>query len=316
MSVRRSQIEPLVEKGSRRARATMWAIRRVTLMMAGAQLGITLCTVGLGAVAEPSIAHLLEPAFTAVGLPEAVVHPAAFVIALLIVVGLHVVIGEMVPKNLALAAPDEAALALGPVLRAMVRATQPLIVALNGIANGLLWLVRVTPRDEVADSVTHEEVGHLLAESRREGLLDSDEHRLTTEALSFAERRAADVAIPLSSVVLIGPDTTAGDIEGLAARTGHSRYPRRDPNGELSGYVHLKDILDVAADRPTEPVPEARIRPLPAISATTPLVDVLAALRDGASHLARIDDDQGSTTGVLTLDDVLLRLVPSRHPQD
>lgn len=316
VSVRRSQIEPLVEKGSRRARATMWAIRRVTLMMAGAQLGITLCTVGLGAVAEPALAHVLQGWFGAVNVPEAMAHPVAVVVALLVVVALHVVIGEMVPKNLALAAPDRAALALGPVLGTMVRATRPLITGLNGIANAVLWVVRVKPQNEVADAVTHEEVAHLLAESRREGLLDQDEHRLTAEALSFAERTARDVAIPLDSVVVIGPDATPADVEELAARTGHSRFPRRDARGVLSGYVHLKDVLANTADQRSTPVSTSQVRPLPAISSATPLVDVLAALRDGASHLARIDDATGATTGVLTLDDVLLRLVPPRHPQD
>ncbi len=316
VSVRRSQIEPLVEEGSRRARATLWAIERVTLMMAGAQLGITLCTVGLGAVAEPAVAHLLEPVFEAVGLPTGAVHAVALALALLIVVSLHVVIGEMVPKNLTLAVPDQAALVLGPILRTMVRAISPVIVALNATANALLRLVRVTPQDEVADSVTHEEVGHLLAESRREGLIDPDEHRLTAQALAFAERCAADVAIPLDSVVQIGPDATPEQVEALAARSGHSRYPRRDAAGDLSGYVHLKDILTDGAERPSEPVPAERIRPLPALPAATPLVDVLAALRDGASHLARIHDDAGSTIGVLTLDDVLLRLVPARHRED
>jgi CBS domain containing-hemolysin-like protein len=316
VSVRRSQIEPRVEAGSRRARATMWAIQRVSLMMAGAQLGITLCTVGLGAVAEPAVARLIEPGFAAVGLPEAVAHAVAFAIALLIVVGLHVVIGEMVPKNLALAEPDEAALALAPVLGALVRGVRPVVWGLNAVASGLLLLFGVRQRDEVADAVTHEDVGHLLAESRREGLLDSDEHRLTAQALSFAERTAADVAIPLEEVIVIEAGATAADVEGLAADNGHSRYPRWDAHGRLTGYIHLKDILDDASERPTEPVPAGHIRTLPAIPGTTPLVDVLAALRHGASHLARVDDDQGSTIGVLTLDDVLLRLVPARHPPD
>jgi CBS domain containing-hemolysin-like protein len=316
VSVRRSQIEPRVEAGSRRARATLWAIQRVSLMMAGAQLGITLCTVGLGAVAEPAVARLLEPGFAAVGLPEAVAHGVAFALALLIVVGLHVVIGEMVPKNLALAAPDQAALALAPVLGALVRWVRPVVFGLNAVASAMLLLVGVRPRDEVADAVTHEEVGHLLAESRREGLIDPDEHRLTTEALSFAERTAADVTIPLDEVVVIDAGTTAAEVEEVAARNGHSRYPVRDESGRLTGYIHLKDILDDAAERPSEPVPPEHIRALPAIRETTPLVDVLAALRDGASHLARVDDEAGSTIGVLTLDDVLLLLVPARHPTD
>lgn len=313
VSVRRSQIEPLVAKGSRRARATLWAIRRVNLMMAGAQFGITLCTVGLGAVAEPAVASLVARWFEAVGLPESLTHPVAVVIALLIVVALHVVIGEMVPKNIALAAPHQSALVLGPALGALVRATRPLVTGLNEVANALLRLARVEPKDEVTDAVTHEEVAHLLEESRREGLLDPDEHRLAEQALGFATFTASDVAIPLDSVVLVGPDATAADIEELAARTGHSRYPRLDERGELSGYVHLKDILTDTAERPSEPIPAAKVRPLPVITATTPLVDVLAALRSGASHLARIDDVDGGTIGVLTLDDVLLRLVPVRH---
>ncbi|GAA2758720.1 hemolysin family protein [Actinopolymorpha rutila] len=316
VSVRRSQIEPLVEAGSRRARSTMWAIRRVTLMMAGAQLGITLSTVGLGAIAEPALAHLLQPAFEAVGLPHALLHPVAIVIALLVVVALHVVLGEMVPKNIALAAPDRAALTLGPPLRAMVRAIRPLITGLNGVANGVLWLLRVTPQNEVDDAVTHEEVGHLLAESREEGLVDEDEHRLTTEALAFAEGTAGDVAIPLDSVVLIGAGATAAEVEELSARTGHSRFPRRDAEGALSGYVHLKDVLAGTTDEEPRPLASAQIRRLPAITTATPLVEVLSALRLGASHLARVDDEAGATTGVLTLDDVLLRLVPPRRHQE
>ena len=321
VSVRRSQIEPLVEAGSRRARSTMWAIRHVTLMMAGAQLGITLSTVGLGAVAEPALAHLLQPAFETIGVPHGLLHPVAIVIALLVVVALHVVLGEMVPKNIALAGPDRAALILGPPLRAMVRATRPLITGLNGVANGVLWLLRVTPQDEVDDAVTHEEVGHLLAESREEGLVDEDEHRLTSEALAFAEGTAGDVAIPLDSVVLIDARATPADVEELCARTGHSRFPRRDAEGVLSGYVHLKDVLlkEVLADTVDErpgPLAPDQIRQLPAITTGTPLVEVLAALRLGASHLARVDDDSGTTTGVLTLDDVLLRLVPPRRHQD
>jgi CBS domain containing-hemolysin-like protein len=316
VSVRRSQIEPLVARGSRRARATLWAIRRVNLMMTGAQAGITLCTVGLGAVAEPAVAGVVARGLEAVGLPEGLAHPVAVAISLLLVVALHVVIGEMVPKNIALAAPLQSALVLGPVLGALVRATRPAVTGVTRVANTFLRLVRVEPKDEVADAVTHEEVAHLLEESRREGLLDPDEHRLAEQALGFATFTASDVAIPLESVVLVGPNATAAEIEELAARTGHSRYPRLDERGQLTGYVHLKDVLTDTVERPSEPIAPTKVRPLPVITATTPLVDVLAALRSGASHLARIDDADGGTIGVLTLDDVLLRLVPARHVTD
>jgi CBS domain containing-hemolysin-like protein len=171
ISARRSSIEPLAEAGSRRARTTLAAMERVSLMMAGAQLGITVCSLGLGAV-EPAVAHLLEPVFEALRVPGALVHPISFAIALAVVVALHVVIGEMVPKNLALAGPDRAALALTPPLAAVVRVLRPVIVVLNALANGVLRLLRVAPKDEVTSSFTRDEVAGLFDQSRAGGLLD------------------------------------------------------------------------------------------------------------------------------------------------
>ena len=136
VSARRSQIEPLAQQGSRMARTTLTAMENVSLMMAGAQLGITICSVGLGAVGEPAVAHLIEPLFERAGVSEAFLHPVAFVVALAVVVFLHVVLGEMVPKNIAIAGPDRAALVLGPPMLGVVTLLRPLIVSLNAIANG------------------------------------------------------------------------------------------------------------------------------------------------------------------------------------
>lgn len=270
VSVRRSQIEPLADAGSRRARSTLRAIRRVSLMMAGAQLGITICSLGLGALAEPALAHLMEPAFHAVGMPEDLQHPVAFAIALLIVVGLHVVVGEMIPKNLTLAAPDRAALLLGPVLSGMVRAAQPVVVGLNAVAAAVLRIFNVTPRDEVSSAVTREEVGHLLAESRAEGLMDREEHDRTAHALTFIQLTAADAATPLDELVTIGPTSSPVDVERLAAQSGHSRFPRLDADNVLSGYVHLKDVLAAPASMQDRPLPASWVRPLPTVRAETP----------------------------------------------
>ena len=149
MAARRSQIEPMAADGSRRAKETLWAMEHVSSMLATAQLGVTVCSLGLGAVAEPAIAHLLEGAFEAVSLPEGLVHPVAFGLALALVVYLHVVIGEMVPKNLAIAGPERAALLLAPALVWLSRALSPLIQVLNGVANWVLRRMRVVPSDEV-----------------------------------------------------------------------------------------------------------------------------------------------------------------------
>ncbi len=150
VSVRRAQVEPHAEAGSPRARTTLRAMSKVSLMMAGAQLGITVCSLGLGATAEPALAHLIEPLFASLGVPEAWVHPVAFTLALSVVVVIHMVLGEMVPKNIALAVPDRTALALGPPLYAVVTLLRPVIWTLNQGANLVLRLLGVQPRDEVA----------------------------------------------------------------------------------------------------------------------------------------------------------------------
>ena len=146
ISARRTQLEPRVQAGSRTARMALRAIESLTLVIAAAQLGITICSLGLGAVGEPAIAHLLEPAFEAASVPEGIVHTVSFVIAMTIVVFAHVVLGEMVPKNLALVGPDRAALFLGPFMLAVVAVLKPFVVLLNGTADIMVRLFRIEPQ--------------------------------------------------------------------------------------------------------------------------------------------------------------------------
>jgi CBS domain containing-hemolysin-like protein len=166
LSARRSQIEPLAQAGSRAGRTALRAMEQVSLVMAGAQLGITICSLGLGAVGEPAVAHLLEPVFHAMRVPDAALHPVSFVVAMSIVVYLHVVLGEMVPKNIALAGPTRAALVLGPPMMVVVTVLRPVILLLNVAANGILRLIKIEPKDEVSSSYTREEVAALVEESR------------------------------------------------------------------------------------------------------------------------------------------------------
>ncbi len=224
ISARRSQIEPLADQGSRPARTTLWAMENVSLMLACAQLGITVASLGLGAVAEPALAGFLEPAFAAAGLPEGLVHPLAFALALTVVVYLHVVVGEMVPKNLAIAGPERAALVLAPPLVAVARALSPLIRVLSAVTGVLLRLMHVEPKQELASAFTAEEMHSIVAESRREGLLE-DKHGLVTGALELGERRAGDVMVPLERLVTVPRGSTPAQVEATVARTGFSRYP-------------------------------------------------------------------------------------------
>jgi len=278
-------------------------------MLAGAQLGITICSLLLLAVVEPAVAHLLEGPFGALGVSDALLHPVAFVIALGVVGVSHVVLGEMVPKNIALAKPDRAALALGPPLVMIVRLLRPAIAALNAIANGLLRLGGVEAQDEVTSSFTREEVAGFVEESRREGLLHPSEERTVVGALEFDERDATSVLLPLDEVESLSIDVTPHEVERAAARTGFSRFPVRDEDDELIGYLHVKDALETKDVHRNRPIARRWVRPLPEILATDPLRSVLAAMRSSGAHLAQAVDSDQSPVGIVALEDVLEELV-------
>jgi CBS domain containing-hemolysin-like protein len=308
ISARRSQIEPLAESGSRRARATLGAMENVSLMMACAQFGITACSLGLGALGEPAIARLIEGPLDAIGVPGVWLHPVAFSIALAIVVYLHMVLGEMVPKNIAIAGPERSALLLGPPLAAVARALRPVIAALNGLANAVLRLLKVEPKDEVASAFTSEEVASMIAESRREGLLDESEHLLLTGALTFEERTVESVLIPQERLTVLPATASAADVQEATARTGFSRFPVAAVRG-LAGYVHVKDALVDDASAVGEALPADAVRPLARVGTGTPLREALATMQARGAHLAQVVDGSGDVRGVIALEDVLEEIV-------
>jgi len=309
ISARRSQIEPLAAEGRRAARTTLWALEHLSLMLACAQLGITVASLGLGAVAEPAVAHLLEVPFAAVGLPEEFVHPVAFVIALAIVVYLHVVLGEVVPKNLAIAGPERAALVLAPALVAVARVVRPLVIVLDAVTRVLLRLLRVEPKEELASAFTAEEVHSIVTESRREGLLDEEEHGLLTGALELAARPAVDVMVPADKLVTAPSGATPQEVERIVARTGFSRLPVAGADADIVGYLHVKDLLYADDGAYAEPVPPRRVRALVTVPAHEDVEEALVAMQRVGSHLARVVEADGRTVGVLFLEDVLEELV-------
>lgn len=307
ISARRSAIEPLAREGDRRAKTVLWAMENVSLMLACAQLGITVCSTSLGVVAEPAIAHLIEAPLHALGVSESLTHPIAFVVALAIVVYLHVVLGEMVPKNLAVAGPDRAVLLFGPPLVWVARVVRPLIGALNWIANHALRLFGVEPKDEVASAFTAQEVQSIVERSQAEGLLD-DEQGLLAGALEFSDKTARDTMIRTGALVTVGAGSTPEDVERLVARTGFSRFPVVDDAGVPTGYLHLKDVLYADEAARSLPVPPWRVRALAVVGPQDEVEDALAAMQRSGAHLARVDED-GRTVGVVFLEDILEELV-------
>jgi CBS domain containing-hemolysin-like protein len=312
VSARRSQIEPLAQSGSRLARTTLRAMEHMPLMIAGIQLGVTMCSLVLGAVAEPAVSHLLEPAFEAAHVPHDLLHPVAFVVALSVVAFLHVVLGEMVPKNLTLAMPDRAALVLGPLMLAFLSLLRPVIVALNATARGILRLLRVEPPSEISSTYTREEVAALVEESRGEGLLEKDEYDRLAGALGFTERTVAEVTMPPASLATVRRGSTGADVEALCAATGFSRFPVVDgPEGaeELIGYLHIKDVLEPDEARRQRPVADRWVRPFATVQQDALLHDALEILQRRGAHMARVVDGAGATLGIAALEDVIEELV-------
>ncbi len=309
VSARRTQIEPRAKQGSRMARTTLKAMENVSLVMAGAQLGITVCSLGLGAVAEPALAHLIEPLIHALGASDAFVHPIAFVLALIIVVYLHVVLGEMVPKNLALAGPERAALAFGPPMMAVITVLRPVVALFNAIANAIVRLLRIEPRDEVSSSYTREQVEAMVDESRAEGLLEEREYERLAGALGFTSRTVAQVLLPLDALQTVRRGARATDVEVICANTGYSRFPVLGDEDELVGYLHIKDVLQADAHGRARIVEDKWIRPFAGVRIEDTLVSALQTLQAKGAHLATVVDDSGQVIGVVTLEDVIEELV-------
>jgi CBS domain containing-hemolysin-like protein len=305
---RRTVIEPLAAT-SRRARWALSAMNQIPLMIAGAQLGITICSLGLGAIAEPALAHLLETPFVWVGLPESARHPVAFVLALAVVVFLHTVLGEMVPKNITLAGPESSALVLGPPMLAFCVATRPLLAAMRWASRLILSLWKIESADAVKTVFTAEELAGMVTQSRTEGLLGNEEHARIAGALALHNRTAREAQRPWSRVTTIADDVSPATLEVLAARTGRSRFPVvQQATRRVLGFVHVKDVLGYEGTARTAPIPPDAIRPLAVVPPDRNLAELLLTMRRERRHIVLVTDGR-TPLGVVTLDDVLHAVV-------
>lgn len=312
VTARRDQIEPRAANGSRAAKWALKGIEDVTIALAASQLGITACSLLIGAVGEPAIAVLIQVPLISLGVPQALIHPIALVIALLIVTYFHMVLGEMVPKNIAIAKPAESALILGPILHVFVILFRPLIWFMNTLANIVVrHIFRATPRDEVASTYTTEEVADFVAESGREGLLDDDEIHLLQSALGFESLTAADVAIPASAVCTVPANATVVQVEETCARTGFSRFPLQHSDGTLNGYIHVKDLLGLASQDRSALIPTEEIHELISVPPDAKLRQVVRIMQHENVHLALIEGEstQAHAVAVIALEDVLEELI-------
>jgi len=309
LSARRSQIEPLAEQGSRSARTVLWAMEHVSLMLATAQLGVTVCSTTLGVIAEPAIAKLVEGPLVKAGLPEGSSHVVGFVFALVLVVFLHVVIGEMVPKNLAVSSPEKAVLWFGPPLVWISRVLNPITWTLNEIANLFLRAVGIDPKSEVTSAYTAEEVRSIVERSQAEGVLE-DPEGLLTGAIHFSDKAALDVMVQAGDLTCFTDGVTPAEIEAAVAQTGFSRFPVEPESSGHAGYLHVKDVLYAAGEEREESVPPWRVRAMPTVGPQDDVELILEVMQKSGAHLARVvDHTSGIFLGAVFLEDVIEELV-------
>jgi CBS domain containing-hemolysin-like protein len=313
IGVRPTRVGQLAARGSRAARWIQSVVedrRRMDRYIATAQLGITLASLGLGMYAEPAIAHLIEdPLHDWFGLEGTIVHTISFVLALSLITYLHVVIGEMVPKSLALQKPEGTVLSLTAPMRAVQRVFAVPVAALNRTGLLLLRLLRIPPPSESSKLYTADEIEWLITESSQEGLVERFEEQLAANIFDFSERRVDQVMTHRTAVTAIPTTASAPELQELVANSRFSRIPvyGRDMD-DIVGVLHIKEFVRQQLSE----VPfdlQAMLREVPFVPETLPIDRVLATLKRQRLHMAIVMDEHGGTLGLVTLEDLIEEVV-------
>jgi CBS domain containing-hemolysin-like protein len=305
---KRHRLEAAAAAGSRSARAAIAGVSELSLMLAGAQLGITLCTLGLGSLSEPAVANLLHPLFELAHVPERLGHVIALIIAVAVIGLLHVLLGEMAPKSWAISNPERSALTLALPFRAFTYVFRPLLIVLNWLANLCVRLVKVTPQNELANAHGPDELRLLIASSREHGTLAEAEHDLLTAMLALQNTTVAQVMTPIAQLATVPAAASARDVELTSRREGRSRLAVVSSGTAICGIVHVRDAARAttgggttlrAADLMTAPLE---------LAAGTPVATAIRTMRDQRSQLAVVrDEDQ--PIGVVALEDLLEEVI-------
>lgn len=313
VAARPSQIEPRAAAGSISARAVLGLQRRLSYSLTGAQLGVTVCSLGLGIVAEPLLSEVFAHLFGLGRVPSSVSRVLAFVLSLAIVTYLHMALSEMLPKNLAIAEPVRTAIGVGVAFRAYVGIFKWVIFVLNSAANAGTRMLGVEPPVEGFDAHTAEDLALLLEESRERGIVDIENvgHRVLAGALDFGRLDAAAVMVPRPDVAALEIDSPVADFVALVRARGLSRIPVYESDlDHVAGFVHAKDLLatDVEAV-PDAPVDRSLVREVLVVPENAPVDRLLVDMRNRRLHLALVVDEYGGTAGIVTIEDLLEELV-------
>lgn len=301
VAAKRPRLERAAARGSTPARAAVAGIDELSLMLAGAQLGITMCSLGLGIVTEPAFEALLDAPLAAVGAPEAAGHAVAFTLALGVVTFLHMVAGEMVPKSWAIAHPERSALILAIPFRGFARLSRPLLAVLGGVTNGLL-----RPTGGTEAPADPQRLTHLIGESRRMGLIDRAEHDLLGRAITTRQSGIDHLVVPAERVTAVPSDAGPEEIRRASAASGHTRLLVRDGRARVSGLLHVRDALPCPAGGRTA---GDMTYPVPTLTPGTTVLAAVSRLRRARAQLALVATPENPFIGIVSLDDLLSELL-------
>lgn len=306
----RPTVQRAVDAGDGRAGAVLAALRRLSTQLSAAQVGITITTLVLGYLVEPSLGTLLESPLESIGVSGAASAAVATVLALVIASLFSMIVGELIPQFLGISAPLAVAKVIATPMRIFSALTRPLIIVLNGSANAVLRMLGIQPQEELSAARTPQELSSMVRRSAEAGTLEEGTAKLLTRSLDFGERTAADVMSPRVRCAYVERDATADDVVDLARNTGHSRFPVIGTDwDDVLGVVHVKKAIAVPQERRGEvPVTALMIKPV-LVPETMRLDPLLLLLRSVGFQLAIVVDEYGGTSGVVTLEDVIEEIV-------
>jgi CBS domain containing-hemolysin-like protein len=306
----RNRVERLAEEGHRGAASTLKAVRSLSFQLSGAQLGITITSLIVGFIAEPTIGRVLAPVIEDLGLPERTSLGVAVVVALGLATAVEMVVGELIPKNVAIAKPLDTSFRIATPLRLYNTLFRPLILFLNAAANWTVRLFGIEPREELSSVRSLEELDLLVRSSRAEGSLAEDEASLLARSISFENKDSADALVPRTSIVALPDTSTIGDMTKQALETGHSRFPvYSETLDDVKGTAHIKDAYRFPPSERDE-MPITRIlQEAIVVPESRDLGSLLVEMRRERKHLVVVIDEFGGTAGIITIEDLLEEIV-------
>ncbi|MBB6633978.1 hemolysin family protein [Cohnella thailandensis] len=308
VKVRGTRIDTLVQEGNPRAKFASRLTGNLDAYLSACQLGITLASLGLGWIGEPAIARALDPVFRGIGLSESLIHPLAFIIGFTLITILHIVLGELAPKTLAIRQAETVTLWASAPLIVFRKIMSPFIWLLNGMANRLLKLIGIEPASEDSSAHTEEEIRILMKESHKSGLIDKTELTLVDNIFDFAETNAREIMIPRTEMICLYANHPFEENRATVLREMHTRYPVCEKDKDnIIGFVHIRDLLK-DADCSVQDIRQL-LRPLLTVPESMPISNLLKLMQKNKSQIAILIDEYGGTSGLVTLEDIMEEIV-------